>query len=341
MLPTRIRLFRTGRGLDQRVLARQCGLERTALTRVESGERKVSAIELLRIASALDTTLLDLLSQPEPTVMAAGESIVEEATASERAKFRAEVEIDRAWRDLQQLHECDLIEAVKFPFDARGLSSRDDARKLAKNVRRFLGVGDRPLGSMSNVAADLGLWCRTTEADIDGLSFTPEAGLGVALIGEHLDPGRRRATVAHEIGHHVSGDTCERSSHYLRNPDAEALVDAFAAELLLPSAVVRKNRSPSRNDMVKLAVDYRVSWSLVIASAQEADVDLSKVDPIAIPVDNDFYGAVGHKPEEDVTPPGLASKWVMACVTAVEKCLITTGRRASEMTLGVYEVRGE
>ncbi|WP_366181060.1 helix-turn-helix transcriptional regulator [Actinomyces timonensis] len=44
-LGEQIRRIRQGRGLDQGQLAARCGLERTALSRAESGERKVSALE--------------------------------------------------------------------------------------------------------------------------------------------------------------------------------------------------------------------------------------------------------------------------------------------------------
>ena len=52
-LGARIRQVRLGTGLDQTGLAQRCHLERTALSRIESGERKVSALELARIAEVL------------------------------------------------------------------------------------------------------------------------------------------------------------------------------------------------------------------------------------------------------------------------------------------------
>lgn len=344
-LGARIRVFRQGANLDQEKLAWECtcrgqNLDRTAISRIETGDRKVSALELSVLAEVFDVSFVDLVSLPDQAVLAARKPIAEESTSQEREEFRAGVEIDRAWRDLSQLRGYHLIEPVVFPFNAHGLDSPDEARELAQKTRDFLKVGDEPLGPMTDVAAELGLWCRTTEAKIDGLSFSPEIGLGVALVGQGLDPGRRRATVAHEIGHHISGDTYEASSHFSSAGQAEEFIEVFAAELLLPSSVLEELRCPTRDDLVRLAAEYRVSWSLIVQSADTAKVDLSKVERNTTPVDEDFYRAVGSKPEEDMVPPGLAKKWVQACVRAVDEDFITR-RRAQEMTCGLVEAGDE
>ena len=93
-------------------------------------------------------------------------------------------------------------------------------------------------------------------------------------------------------------------------------------------------RNPSRDELIKLAADYRVSWSLLIATAEQAGVDLKQADAYLNPVDDDFYRVVGAKPEEDLRPPGLPRAWTRACVRARDEQWVTP-RRASEMTLGV------
>ena len=187
---------------------------------------------------------------------------------------------------------------------------------------------------MADVAVGLGLWCRTTTARIDGLSLTPQPGLGVAVIGEALEPGRRRATAAHEIGHHVAGDAYEASGHYAVPREVEERIDAFAAELLLPRAVVGRLRKPSRDELIAMAANYRISWSLLTATAEQAGVNLKQADMYLNPVDDDFYRVVGARPEEDLRAPGLPRAWIMACARARDKQRVTP-RRASELTLGV------
>ena len=53
-LGRRIAQARSDYGMTQADLAASVGLERTALVRVEAGERKVSAMELVALAEALD-----------------------------------------------------------------------------------------------------------------------------------------------------------------------------------------------------------------------------------------------------------------------------------------------
>lgn len=335
-LGEQIRRIRQGRGLDQGQLAAKCRLERTALSRAESGERKVSALELTRIAEALDVDLIDLMSRPAPDVRAARRPVEEATTRGEREEVQAEIDLDRAWRDLRQLREAGLIEPVPLAFGGSGLGSREEAQDLARRAREHLEAGDGFLGDMTDVASRLGLWARTTRAQIDGRSLTPESGLGVAVVGEGLEPGRRRATLAHEIGHHLAGDTYEASGHYAAPREAEARIDAFAAEFLLPEAVVRRawDENPSRDALVRMAGEYRVSWSLLVRVAQGAGLDLASIDTATTPVDADFYRVLGARPQEDIVPPGLPRAWIRACARAVERQLIAP-RRAAEMTLGV------
>ncbi|WP_366181061.1 ImmA/IrrE family metallo-endopeptidase [Actinomyces timonensis] len=280
--------------------------------------------------------LIDLVARPTPDVRAARRPVGEAATRNEREELQAEIDLDRAWRDLCQLREAGIVEPVPLPFGGSGLASREQARDLARRAREYLEAGNEPLGDMTDVASRLGLWARTTSAQIDGRSLTPEPGLGVAVVGADVEPGRRRTTLAHEIGHHLAGDAYEASGHYVAPREAEELVDAFAAELLLPGAAVRRawGESPSRETLVRLAGEYRVSWSLLMRVAQGAGLDLASIDTTTTPVDADFYRVLGARPQEDVVPPGLPRAWIRACALAAEGRLVTP-RRAAEMTLGV------
>ena len=114
----------------------------------------------------------------------------------------------------------------------------------------------------------------------------------------------------------------------------EGRIDAFAAELLLPRTVVGRLRNPSRDELIVMAANYRVSWSLLTATAEQAGVDLKRADVYLNPVDDDFYRVVGARPEEDLRAPSLPRAWIMACARARDEQRVTP-RRASELTLGV------
>lgn len=333
-LGQRLRFVRLAAGKSQGSVARALGLDRTAISRMESGERKTNAVELLNAAAFLGVTLADLIDVPTPDVVAARTPLEEESAGNERAHARAQIELDRALRDAEQLRGLGLIHTVDLTFGNEGITSPDHARELAHAARRFLGLGVDPLGPLSDVAASLGLWCRTTEEHVDGLSLTPDSGFGVGLVGAHLEPGRRRSTVAHEIGHHVSGDSSARTGHTSVPAEAERLVDAFAAEFLLPGEVVESLAPcPTRADLIDVAVRYRVSWSVLRTACEAAGKDLAQAEPLRHPTRNDFHLAVGAEPQPDLTPPGLPAAWIRACAQAKASHKVTA-RRADELARG-------
>src|SRR6266516_4647805 len=78
--------------------------------------------------------------------------------------------------------------------------------------------------------------------------------------------GRRRFTLAHEIGHHLFGDeySTDISLHDVGS-EAERRINQFAVDLLLPVGPVKRQWEASteetRERTIRLGVDYRVSWS--------------------------------------------------------------------------------
>lgn len=62
----RIAEIRKRSGLTQEELARETGLDRTALSKIERGKRQLLAIELARIAEVLERPVADFLSERKP-----------------------------------------------------------------------------------------------------------------------------------------------------------------------------------------------------------------------------------------------------------------------------------
>lgn len=58
-----IRQARLGSGMSQADLATQVGLDRTMIAKVEAGTRRVDALELVRLAGALDVPIDHLLER--------------------------------------------------------------------------------------------------------------------------------------------------------------------------------------------------------------------------------------------------------------------------------------
>ena len=64
-LVSRVIEFRRQNGLNQKQLAEAIGIDPASMNRVEKGERAVSVGELVRLASALDVRVEDLLASTE------------------------------------------------------------------------------------------------------------------------------------------------------------------------------------------------------------------------------------------------------------------------------------
>lgn len=96
----RIRRRRTEWGLTQTELAKATGLDRIKITKIENGERNVSATEAMAIARMLDTSADELFDAPQPVKYR-----LEEETADTRradAWFDERIEYSLLVRDLAQ-----------------------------------------------------------------------------------------------------------------------------------------------------------------------------------------------------------------------------------------------
>ncbi|MFD4198742.1 ImmA/IrrE family metallo-endopeptidase [Amycolatopsis thermoflava] len=108
-------------------------------------------------------------------------------------------------------------------------------------MREHLGLGVGLIDTMMSVCERAGQFLLVTELTGDGASLTDD-GLAVAVVNSAADPGRRRATAAHELGHLVLGDEYSTDLGVAASrEDRERAIDAFAAELLLPVSVVSES----------------------------------------------------------------------------------------------------
>jgi Zn-dependent peptidase ImmA (M78 family) len=166
-----------------------------------------------------------------------------------------------------------------------------------------------------------------------------EGDVAVAVVSLQGDPGRRRATAAHELGHLVIGD--EYSSDlgvHASRADREALLDAFAAELLLPSQVLTEERGASeaisRDQLIGLAARYRTSWSLALRQAAHAGVLSSQARHDwgrASPTRSEFMEAVGWAPQPDLEAIRVPPRYAHAVMEAWRRGAVTATRAVELM----------
>ncbi|GAA3834824.1 helix-turn-helix domain-containing protein [Amycolatopsis tucumanensis] len=330
----RVREARVSAGLSQGELAAEIGLDRTMVVKVERGARRLDALEVARLAEALAVPLGYFLD-PRPAVVSRRSSplLDDTGTNSGRAESRLEAALFEWLGEVRQLIDLGLLSALEpltFPGKVDGPTA---AREAARWLRKHLGLGVGPIDTMMSVCERAGQFLLVTELTGDGASLTDD-GLAVAVVNSAADPGRRRATAAHELGHLVLGDEYSTDLGVAASrEDRERAIDAFAAELLLPVSVVRegwpREEVPAREFLIELAARYRTSWSTAIRQAQHAEVvegSTARRWRASTPTRAEMLEALGWAPQPDLTSVTVPPSFAHAVMEAWRSDQITSDR---------------
>ena len=251
-LGERVADARRRKGWTQGELAARVGLTQTSVSRIETGVRAVSSLELAELAEVLGVSVLDLLRGGQRPML---------AIAARLGHFHDPGAVDRALRRAEALIRLDeLLDSVLGPSPPEAEAAVepaavrpgevgrgpavDQGRRLAGQVRQALRLGDGPLGPLPEVLEE------RLRLDVD-FSPLPEAvdGLCVSvgeralvMVGSSKPSSRQRFTLAHELAHYLVDDldplyVDERGVR--TRSVAEMRANAFAAHLLMPEPGVR------------------------------------------------------------------------------------------------------
>ena len=246
-----LRLARESRKITQEEAATALGVQISAISRMESGQRQVSTLELTRLA--------ELYGRPI-------EWFVRPASATEPldpiiALFRAEpglqseVVREQARRCLRLLSEgaklrrlTEVSTEVSLPrYELQAPRSAGHAiaqgQQVAEQERRRLQLGQAPV-KVPETMARQNIWTAALELpdEISGLFLrSPDFGMAI-LANRSQAPVRRRFSFAHEHGHVLmdrDAPTTATSVHNARER-TEQRANAFAAAFLMPEEGVRE-----------------------------------------------------------------------------------------------------
>ncbi|MGH3864510.1 helix-turn-helix domain-containing protein [Actinokineospora sp.] len=276
---SRISDARNRQGMTQAELATEIDIDRSALAKIESGTRRVSALELARIASTLGERI-------EWFVTDAPAAIVSHRNAQAPGTPDAAIDrmIEQIARNVEFVIEQDQSLQLENQEGRDRPRSNESIEEQAHSVRGRLGLeASEPFSDMSRRVNSLGLLTFVFDLGqeaADAASLLLSNG-GVALVNGHLQVGRRRLALAHEVGHYVFAD--EYSVDWRiddRDDDAwEGRLDRFARALLLPSRAVvdRWNELTShdgnvRAAAVKIASEFQVDMSTLSRRLSELGV---------------------------------------------------------------------
>lgn len=279
-ISTRIVEARMQKGLTQAQLSQSLGLDRSALAKIESGQRKVSALELAGIARELGRRL-EWFVLPRPT----GAPQHRGASTPEWVGSEIDVVLEQALADVNLLAELDHLQVPRRPQILRRPGTSAEAEALAEPARRLCDIGQSaPVASLTTATWKIGLvaFAEPLDGGADAAS-TSSNEWGVAVINASNAVGRRRLALAHELCHYLINDGYVEDFR-IDAPNSEdqheARMDRFARAFLLPATPVseqweRLRAEGVRRAAVRLASTFRVDMSTL---AHRLHNDLGLVD---------------------------------------------------------------
>lgn len=247
----RLRLAREARQITQDAAGAVLGVQRSAISLMESGQRQVSTLELTRLAELYGRPVEWLV---RPNVPAEEEDPIV-------ALFRAEPSLKS---DVVQSQASYCIRLFREGASLARLLGREAATALprydlpaprsigfaiaqgqsvADQERRRLGLGSAPVRSLPELIGSQDIWAAAMKLpeEMSGLFLcSSEFGMGI-LVNIRHSPVRRRFSYAHEYGHALmdrNQPATVTSIHNIKS-GTEQRANAFAAAFLMPGEGVR------------------------------------------------------------------------------------------------------
>ncbi|WP_166827693.1 helix-turn-helix domain-containing protein [Brevibacterium limosum] len=264
LLGRRIRDERKLRGQTQEEVARKVSVDRTVLNKIENGTRRVSALELADIASAIEVRMASFFEEPLPAVV---------SHRSSQGLDPEDSQIDTLLSDcaseVEFVHELAPFIPRKSAQDWTVPECFDDADAMAERARDQLGLNAiEPAKGLPNLFERIGLLVFTRELGAD----TADAGTvllqegGVTLVNSSSKVGRRRLAAAHELAHFLVADEYTIDWRVGDGARNESLFDRFARGLLLPAEGLE-----SRWTELQGSADLRTA-AVIVASEYQVDM---------------------------------------------------------------------
>lgn len=332
-LGQRLTQAREDAGMTQDGLGRAVGLDRTAISRLETGERKLSVPELVTIANALGRPLSHFVDEPVPAIV----SRRRDAMHAHDTTRALDTELGQFAADVRTLLDLKLLAPTERTAESRTPRDHDEAESMAATLRSSLGLGNDPVGDLDAACERLGLYTFSTplgQGGPDGgcveVSASPET-LGAAVINGDAPAGRRRMTLAHELGHWLSGDAYDSQA----SPESEKLINSFAIHFLAPRAGVNTVWNQhvdwrTRDRALAVGASFRLSWSATIGHLRNVNI-ISRDDHRTLSEDEPRSGdylRLRLSWVDELASPYISPGFAAACVNGY-----ISGRLTSDRTM--------
>ncbi|MFE9242879.1 helix-turn-helix domain-containing protein [Nocardiopsis sp. NPDC006938] len=292
----RVAQARQRAGLTQIELSQAIGVHRSVLAKMESGNRRLTALELAEVADAVGERI-EWFVQEAPPAIVSHRNVTDPGEPSPRI----DTEVERRARDVEFIARNDsgFRDRVRRPPEHPMPENGEEADELAERARVLLGADpEGPLCDLGRTVVRAGLLPFVIDLGTDAAdaaSVLLETG-AVAVVNGDRRVGRRRLSLAHELGHLLVADEYTvdwRIDGSSSRDSREQLMDRFARSLLLPDASLREawrtwaghEDDSLRAATVRTASRFRVDMSTLarrlaelglVSGAQAAQVRMTR-----------------------------------------------------------------
>lgn len=334
-------------GLTQAQLASAVSLDRSALAKIEAGNRRVSALELARLAESLDVRI-EWFVQDAPEAIISRRNTQEPGTPSPRI----DTTVERVARAVEFALEHDQRFTLPNHQPRLMVANMQEADALAEDARSLIGVGhNAPCTYLADKVASLGLLVFSVNLGVesaDAATILLRRG-GIAVINGDLRVGRRRLALAHELGHYIIADDYSvdwRIAEYQEVDRRESLLDRFARALLLPAAGLRAEWNAHANGdygnmrtaAVRIASSYRVDMATLARRLLELEIintaDASKIRSVR--TTRADIVELGLVVGDELVPPALPREYVLSVLRLYRSETISMAR-ALDLLLDTWD----
>lgn len=350
LIGARIKALREQRGLSQDDLTRVFGFkDRQTVSAIETGERRVSAEELLLAVEKLGVSL-DYFTDP---FLLAGEGRFSWRQSGLRPERLAAYE-RQAGRWIAAFRRIAPEVGYEIPLLRHSLGGLtrhhrfEDAAAAGERFAAEFMLGDVPANALPHVIEErLGVLVLMVDA-IEGISGAacrlPE--LDTVLINRHEVPGRRYFDLAHELFHILTWDAMtpehvEEATETGGNR-VEQLTNTFASAVLMPEAVLDRfgDWSMPGGDALVTKLNTVADALLVTASALKWRlVGLGRIDRARVRAIPDAALRNNGRAVAAVDPPPLFSKpFVEVIARALDEGRISARRAADLLDLTIDDL---
>lgn len=237
-------------------VAASLGIDRSRMRAIETGERQPDSRELTKLADVLQIDLHELLanhsarSGNSPSFRLARQVGLREVRAAIEVVTglaRKFVELERILGIDRPVTPLESIETYRSTDRRPGLDPALIGEHAAAAVRNALGVGNGPaVGLAERLEVEAGMrifFLSDLPSSVAGLVIWSQE-LGACIgINSHHSRGRRRWSLAHEVGHFLrnrdSGNILPAAGWHQKT-DADIFAESFTRAFLMPKVSVSK-----------------------------------------------------------------------------------------------------